>query len=67
MAEPGPTPQATVRKRRLRPSYAWIVPIIAAAVGGYLFYQTQIDTGPTIEITFADGTNITQEIGRAHV
>jgi paraquat-inducible protein B len=60
MAEPGPTPQATVRKRRLRPSYAWIVPIIAAAVGGYLFYQTRIDVGPTIEITFADGTSITQ-------
>jgi len=35
------------------------VPIIAAAVGGYLFYQTEIDVGPTIEIGFADGTNIT--------
>jgi paraquat-inducible protein B len=60
MAEPAPTPQATVRKRRLRPSYAWVVPIVAAAVGGFLFYQTQIDVGPTIEITFADGTHITQ-------
>jgi paraquat-inducible protein B len=59
MAESGPTPQATVRKHRLRPSYAWIVPIVAAAVGGFLFYRTQIDVGPTIEITFADGTNIT--------
>jgi paraquat-inducible protein B len=34
------------------------VPIIAAAVGGYLFWQTEIDVGPTIEIGFADGTNI---------
>ena len=60
MAGTDPTPQATVRKRRLRPSYAWIVPIVAAAVGGFLLYQTQIDVGPTIEITFADGTNITK-------
>ena len=61
MADPGPTPQATVRKsRRLRLSYVWLVPIIAAAVGGYLFYQTEIDVGPTIEIGFADGTNIGQ-------
>jgi paraquat-inducible protein B len=64
MAEPSPTsqappPQATVRKsRRLHLSYVWLVPIIAAAVGGYLFYQTEIDVGPTIEIGFADGTNI---------
>src|ERR671918_1492244 len=66
MAEPSPTPhapgpQATVRKsRHLRLSYAWLVPIVAAAVGGWLFYQTEIDVGPTIEIGFADGTNITR-------
>ena len=66
MAEPSPTPhaptpQATVRKsRHLRLSYAWLVPIVAAAVGGWLFYQTEIDVGPTIEIGFADGTNITK-------
>jgi paraquat-inducible protein B len=65
MADPSPTPrapapQATVRKsRRLQWSYVWLVPIIAAAVGGYLFYRTEIDVGPTIEIGFADGTNIT--------
>jgi paraquat-inducible protein B len=65
MAALGPTPkapppQATVRKRRLlQGSYVWLVPIIAAAVGGYLFYRTEIDVGPTIEIDFADGTNIT--------
>lgn len=64
MAEPGPapqasTPQATVRRsRRLRLSPVWLVPIIAAAVGGYLFYQSEIDVGPTVEIGFADGTNI---------
>jgi len=46
------------RSRRLRLSYAWLVPIVAAAVGGYLFYQTEIDVGPTIEVGFADGTHI---------
>jgi len=61
MADPGSTPQATVRKsRRLHLSYVWFVPLIAAAVGGYLFYRTEIDVGPTIEIGFADGTNISQ-------
>jgi paraquat-inducible protein B len=66
MAEPGPpsqapTPHATVRRsRRLQLSYVWLVPIVAAAVGGWLFYQTEIDVGPTIEIGFADGTNITR-------
>jgi paraquat-inducible protein B len=61
MADPASTPQATVRKsRRLHPSLVWLVPIIAALVGGYLFYRTEIDVGPTIEISFADGTNITR-------
>ena len=66
MAEPGPTPpaptpQATLRRsRRLRLSPVWLVPIVAAAVGGYLFWQTEIDVGPTIEIGFADGTNIAE-------
>ncbi len=60
MAEPGSPPAATVRKSRLRLSYAWLVPIVAAAVGGFLFYQAEIDVGPTIEIGFADGTHITK-------
>jgi paraquat-inducible protein B len=64
MADPGPapqpaTPRATVRRSgHLHLAYVWLVPIIAAAVGGYLFYQTEIDVGPTIAIEFADGTNI---------
>lgn len=59
MAEPPPTPQARIRQgRRFRLSYIWIVPLIAAAVGGYLFYKAEIDVGPTITITFEDGTNV---------
>lgn len=68
-------PSATVRKSRLHLSYAWLVPIVAALVGGYLFYQTEIDTGPTINIHFADAPHITQgsklvyrgvEVGSVH-
>ena len=56
-----PAPQATLRRsRRLPLSWAWLVPIVAAAVGGYLFWQTEIDVGPTIEIGFADGTNVAE-------
>lgn len=59
MAGPSPTPQARITPgRRFRLSYIWIVPLIAAAVGGYLFHKAEIDVGPTITITFEDGTNI---------
>ena len=43
---------------RSRLSYVWIVPLIAAVVGAYLFYQAEIDVGPTITVTFEDGTDI---------
>jgi hypothetical protein len=44
---PDPRPVATVKQgRRLRFSYVWIAPIIAAVVGGYLFYKSEIDVGP---------------------
>jgi paraquat-inducible protein B len=61
MAQPSSTPQATVRKsRRLHLSFVWLVPLVAALVGGFLFYRTEIDVGPTIRIAFADGTSITR-------
>ena len=59
MARPSPPPQARIREgRRFRLSYVWIVPLIAAIVGAYLFYRAEIDVGPTITITFKDGTDI---------
>ena len=57
--EPDP-PQATVRKSRLGFSLVWLVPVVAAAVGGYLLYRSEVAVGPTIEIAFQDGTSITQ-------
>ena len=59
MAHPSPPPQARIREGlRFRLSYVWIVPLIAAVVGAYLLYETEIDVGPTITITFEDGTDI---------
>jgi paraquat-inducible protein B len=59
MTEPSPTPQATVKQgRHVGFSYIWLAPVIAAAVGVFLFYKSEIDVGPTITITFEDGARI---------
>ena len=59
MTEPGPTPQARIKQgRHVAFSYIWLAPVIAAAVGGFLFYKSEIDVGPTITIIFEDGARI---------
>ena len=41
MAEPDPTPQARIEQvRRFGFSLIWLAPVIAAAVGGFLFYKS---------------------------
>lgn len=47
-------PKARVRKRRLF-NLAWIIPLIAAAVAGYLIYDRMRERGPQIVISFGDG------------
>ena len=49
-------PDAVVRKRRGLP-IVWLVPIVAAAVGGWLWWKAVQDRGPSILISFetADG------------
>jgi paraquat-inducible protein B len=47
-------PQARVRRRRLF-RVAWVVPIIAAAVAGWLIYERMRSFGPEITIAFKDG------------
>ena len=62
MAEPDLRPQARIAPgRRFRLSYIWIVPLIAAVVGGWLIYKAEIDVGPTITITFEEGTSIKRD------
>jgi paraquat-inducible protein B len=46
-------PEATVvRRKRMRLSLAWLVPIAALVVGAVLIVRTVMQTGPTITITF---------------
>lgn len=59
MSDSSSPPRAKIRRPpRVGLGFVWIVPIIAAAVGAFLFYKSQIDVGPTITITFEHGTNI---------
>ena len=55
---PEALPEATVRRRHWGFSVIWIVPVVAALVAGYLVYQRMQERGPTITITFEDGTGV---------
>ena len=50
-------PKARVRRRRL-PSVAWLVPLIAALVAGYLAWDRLRERGPEIVISFSDGAGL---------
>jgi paraquat-inducible protein B len=46
-------PEATsVAKKRGRPSVVWIIPIVAAIIGGWIAVQKYLSQGPTITISF---------------
>jgi paraquat-inducible protein B len=47
-------PKARVRRRRLF-DLAWIIPLIAAAVAGWLIWERMRERGPEVTITFNDG------------
>ncbi|HEX5127110.1 MAG TPA: MlaD family protein, partial [Rhodocyclaceae bacterium] len=53
-SSPSPAvPMAFVeRRRRWRPSVVWLIPVIAALVGGWLAIKAVINQGPTITISF---------------
>jgi len=51
-------PQARVRDRRRFPSLAWLLPVVAAIVTGFLVHDRIKDFGPTITIRFKDGSGI---------
>jgi paraquat-inducible protein B len=55
---PDALPEARIRRRRWRISVAWVVPIVAALVAGYLMYDRMREQGPSITITFSDGNGI---------
>ncbi len=49
-------PHATVRRSRL--SWVWLIPLVAAAVAGYLAWRTLRDQGPLITISFHTGEGL---------
>jgi paraquat-inducible protein B len=46
-------------------SIVWIIPIVAALVGGWLVYKTISEKGPTITISFSDGAGL--EAGKTKI
>ncbi len=53
----GGIPEVAVTKQG-RFSIIWIIPLIAAGIGGWLAYKSYADRGVPITITFSDGTGI---------
>ena len=50
-------PEATVEKPR-GISIVWLIPLVAALVGGWLAYKTISESGPTITISFLDASGL---------
>jgi paraquat-inducible protein B len=46
------SPEAAVRRRR-GISIVWLIPIVAALIGGFLAYRAYTEKGPTITLSFA--------------
>ncbi|MEX2221948.1 MAG: MlaD family protein [Candidatus Rokuibacteriota bacterium] len=51
-------PTATVTRRRWTFAIVWVVPVVAAIVGGYLIVSRLQELGPTITIRFRDGSGV---------
>jgi len=57
-------PEVTVQKKRGF-SIVWIIPIVAALIGGWLIYKTISEKGPTVTMTFEDGAGL--EAGKTKI
>jgi paraquat-inducible protein B len=57
-------PEVTVQKKR-GISFVWIIPLVAALIGGWLTYKTISEQGPTVTITFEDGAGL--EAGKTKI
>ena len=55
----------TVPERKRSLSLVWIIPIIAALIGGWLVVKTIMEQGPTITIQFANAFGL--EAGKTHI
>ncbi len=61
MSEPRVSEPTVERPRRLSVSAVWIVPILAAVIGGFVAWRSLAERGPLVEIHFAKGHGITAE------
>lgn len=59
-----PLPDAIVEKRRGF-SIVWLLPLVAALIGAWLAYKTLSEQGPTITLTFREGTGL--EAGKTRI
>jgi len=57
-------PEVTVQKKRGL-SIVWIIPVVAAIIGGWLIYKTISEKGPTVTMTFEDGSGL--EAGKTKI
>jgi paraquat-inducible protein B len=57
-------PEVKVQKKRGL-SIVWIIPLVAALIGGWLTYKTISEKGPTVTITFEDGAGL--EAGKTKI
>ena len=53
-----PTIDPQVRRRRRRPSSVWIIPLVAAFLGGVLLYENYISRGPVVKVSFETAEGI---------
>ncbi|MBA8735595.1 PqiB family protein [Chromobacterium violaceum] len=64
--EQGDLPQAVpVRRRRWAPSLVWLIPVVAALIGGWLAVHAVLSRGPTITISFQNAEGI--EAGKTRI
>jgi paraquat-inducible protein B len=49
---------AAVPKRRRGPQLVWIIPIVAALIGGWLAVKTLLERGPMITVSFKTGEGL---------
>ncbi len=52
-----PTAEPVITRRSRFP-LVWVTPIIALLIGGWLIYKEMVDKGPTITVTFEDGSGL---------
>lgn len=63
--QPGRRPAEAVVETRSRPSIVWLIPIVAALVGGFVAWRAYSERGPDITITLASAEGL--EAGKTEI